>query len=138
MSGIKPPSNNSFNGASSSSVTQNYSGKPQKASIFPVLIAVIFILISLFLSVTNYDKSASLMIFLVGYLCTPLAVGLCLGWDSLNQRKKTKNDPWFIPKPKYSLFLRVLTGLSFLFAFPHIHSIARILSEYLAEMLGQA
>lgn len=138
MSGIKPPSNNSLNGASSSSATQKYSGKPQKASILPLLIALILILLSSFLSITKYDKSASLKIFLIGYFCTPLAVGLCLGWDSLNQRKKTKNDPWFIPKPKYSLLLRVLTGLSFIFAFPHIHSIARILSEYLAEMLGQA
>jgi hypothetical protein len=59
-----------------------------------------------------------------------------MGWDSIDQRKKTKSNPWFIAKSKYSLILRILTGLSFLVALPHINAIARILSTLLAERLG--
>lgn len=138
MSDFNSSSKNIFNNSGTSTVQNVRTGTPQKASLLPLIITISLILISLILTLTKYGKSAELFYYVLGYLATPLAVGMCMGWDSIDQRKKTKNDPWFIPKAKYSLILRILTAASFIVAFPHIHSIAKILSEYLAEFRGQA
>jgi hypothetical protein len=55
-----------------------------------------------------------------------------MGLDSIYQRKKTGSDAWFEKNLKYSLILRVLTGLSFLIALPHITSMAKDIAEILA------
>lgn len=70
---------------------------------------------------------------LIGYLLTPLVVALCMGWDAIDQRTKTKDDPWFEKSTTYSLILRILTGVSFIFAFPHIIAMAKDIAEKLAS-----
>jgi hypothetical protein len=138
VSNIKPNSNNIFGGGVANAVENSNSATTQKASLLPLVFTIVLIFLSLCLTFLNYGKSADLIFYILGYVATPLAVGLCMGWDSIDQRKKTKNNPWFIAKPKYSIILRILTAASFMVAFPHIHSIAKILSEYLAEFLGRA
>jgi hypothetical protein len=132
-----PPKSGNIFGSSNPAprITQPI-GEPKKASLLPIILAVILIILSIFITLMAGTSGQKLSIYLLGYLATPLAVGLCMGWDSIDQRKKTKSDPWFIAKSKYSLILRILTGISFLVALPHINSIARILSTLLAERFG--
>ena len=131
-----PNGNASLNNRSNQ--TTQGSGTPKKASFLPLIAAVIFIIVSLVITFITKGKHSGLPIHLLGYLATPLAVGLCMGWDSIDQRKKTKADPWFIPKSKYSLILRILTALSFFTALPHISEIAKYLSQSLADLLHQS
>jgi len=111
-------------------------GEPKKASLFPLILAFTLIILSILITVVVGASGQNVSVYLLGYLVTPVAVGLCMGWDSIDQRNKTKSDPWFIAKSKYSLVLRILTGVSFLVALPHINAIARILSTLLAERFG--
>ena len=47
--------------------------------------------------------------------------------------KKTGADAWFEKNTKFSLILRILTGLSFLITLPHISSMAKDIAEKLAS-----
>ena len=140
MTTLPPTPPKAGGGSTGSQPTKTYqsSGDPKKASIIPLIVAVVLILISLVITFITKGEHSGLSIHILGYLATPLAVGLCMGWDSIDQRNKTKADPWFIPKSKYSLILRVLTALSFLAAFPHISEIAKYLSQSLADLLQQS
>ncbi len=102
------------------------------ASILPLISAVVAIAISILIFIMTAGKSASISEYLIGYFLTPIVVAVCMGWDSVDQRKKVKGNPYFKSKPQLTLILRVLTGLSFIVAFPHIHSIAGIIGEKLA------
>ncbi len=136
MTAFPPKSGNIF-GSSNPALRNTQSiGESKKASLLPLILAVTLIILSIFVTLMVETSGQNLYIYLLGYIATPLAVGLCMGWDSIDQRKKTKSDPWFIAKSKYSLVLRVLTGVSFLVALPHINAIARILSTLLAERFG--
>jgi hypothetical protein len=136
VTAFPPQSGNIFGSSNPASRISQPTGEPKKASLLPLIFAVTLIILSILITLMTGSSGQNLLIYLLGYFATPLAVGLCLGWDSTDQRKKTKSNPWFIAKSKYSLILRILTGLSFLVALPHINSIARILSTLLAERLG--
>lgn len=136
MTAFPPKSGNIFGSSNPAPRITQPIGEPKKASLLPLILAVTLIILSIFITLMAGTSGQNLSIYLLGYLATPLAVGLCMGWDSIDQRKKTKSDPWFIAKPKYSLILRILTGISFLVALPHINAIARILSTLLAERFG--
>lgn len=136
MSSFPPKGDNIFSSSKSPLPMTQPTGITKKASLIPTLVAIALMLVSVFISVIVGSSGQNLSIYVLGYLATPLLVSLCMGWDSIDQRKKTKSDPWFIPKSKYSLFLRILTGLSFVIALPHINAIARILSTFLAEQFG--
>jgi hypothetical protein len=56
-----------------------------------------------------------------------------MGWDSIDQRKKTGADAWFEKNAKFSLILRILTGFALLIALPHISSMAKDIAEKLAS-----
>jgi predicted neutral ceramidase superfamily lipid hydrolase len=103
-----------------------------KASFLPLLIAAIALVVSVALIVLTKNSAHALLPHLIGYVLTPLVVALCMGWDAIDQRKKTKEDPWFEKSPQFSLILRVLTGLSFVAAYPHIVGIATDLAEKFA------
>jgi hypothetical protein len=133
-----PPKPGGGNIGSQPIATYQPSGKPKKASPIPLVVAAILILTSLAITIATNGKHSGVSIHILGYLATPLAVGICMGWDSIDQRNKTKADPWFIPKSKYSLMLRTLTAISFLAAFPHISEIAKYLSQSLADLLHQS
>ena len=136
MTAFPPKSGNIFGSNTPTSRITQAAGEPKKASLLPLIFAVILIILSILITLLIGSSGQNLTTYLLGYLFTPLAVGLCMGWDSIDQRKKTKSDPWFIAKSKYSLILRILTGVSFLVALPHINAIARILSTLLAERFG--
>jgi hypothetical protein len=107
--------------------------KSSKASFLPLLLGVLSIVVSIGLYVATRSTAHALAIHAIGYLLTPIAVSLCLGWDTIDQRTKTKNDPWFEKNSTYSLILRIITGLSFVVAFPHIISMAKDIAEKLAS-----
>ena len=94
------------------------------ASIFPVIIGFIFLISSLVSYILTRSTAHALVVHGVSYLFTPIGVALCMGWDNASQRNGLKNSPWFEKNKNYSIALRVMTGLSFLVAIPHIHALA--------------
>jgi len=103
--------------------------KSSQASIFPLLAAVIAITLSIGIYVITRTTAHAFALHLIAYLLTPLVVALCLGWDSIAQRVGRGNDPWFSTNPTYPLILRILTGVSFLVAIPHIVAMASDIAE---------
>ena len=67
-------------------------------------------------------------LFIIGYIATPLLSLLCVAWDSLAQRKGSRN-PWFSINKRASAILRVVAGASFVPAGIHIWNIAAWLGE---------
>ena len=104
-----------------------------KASFIPLLVATIAIVISLAIAVLTRNQANAFFLHLIGYVLTPLVVALSMGWDAIDQRKKTGADAWFEKNAKFSLILRILTGLALLIALPHIHSMAKDIAEKLAS-----
>ncbi len=109
------------------------SNKSSKASIIPLLVAVFAIIFSLGISFLTRNQAHAFGLHLVGYVLSPLVVALAMGLDSIDQRKKTGSDAWFEKNTTYSLVLRILTGLSFIIALPHIASMAKDIAEILAS-----
>ena len=103
--------------------------KASKASFLPLVIALVAIGISIGIHFYTKEMAHAFLYHFIAYLLTPLVVALCLAWDSIGQRKGRGNDPWFITNSTYPLILRVLTGLSFIAAFPHIVSMATDIAE---------
>ena len=104
-----------------------------KASFIPLLVASIAIVISIGITVLTRNQADAFLLHLIGYVLTPLVVSLAMGWDAIDQRKKTGADPWFEKNTKFSLILRILTGVSLLIALPHINSMASDIAEKLAS-----
>lgn len=107
------------------------SKKSSKASVLPLLVAILAIGISIGIYFFTKSMAHAFIFHLTAYLLTPLVVALCLAWDSIGQRKGRGNDPWFTTNASYPLILRILTGLSFLVAFPHIVAMATDIAEKL-------
>jgi hypothetical protein len=96
--------------------------KTSKASFLPLLVAALAISISGAIFFLARSMADAFLLHLIAYVLTPLVVALCLG-----------NDPWFSANTSYSLILRILTGASFIAAFPHIVSMATDIAEILAS-----
>jgi hypothetical protein len=118
-------------GVSSIPQVQSADGSNKKASLLPLIFAAAAIISSLTVWLLFRGQVVPIYIPLLGYLLTPFSVVVMMGWDTISQRKNTAQDPWFIPKPKLTLAIRVLAGLSFVAAYPHIYWLANILAEYL-------
>jgi hypothetical protein len=103
-----------------------------KASFLPLLIAALAILVSVAIYFFTRTMANAFLLHLFAYLLTPFSVALCLGWDSIAQRIGKGNDPWFSTNSSYSLILRILTGVSFVVAFPHIREMAIKIAEKFA------
>lgn len=103
----------------------------KKASPIPLLVAVAAIVGSLAIWLWFRGQVVPIYVPLVGYLLTPFSVVVLMGLDTILQRKNTAQDPWFVPKPKMTLAIRVLAILSFVAAYPHIYWLSNILAEYL-------
>jgi hypothetical protein len=106
--------------------------KSSSASILPLVVAGLAVLISCAIYLLTRTVADAFLLHLLGYLLTPLAVALCLGWDSIAQRIGKGNDPWFSANSKFSLVIRLLTGVSFLVAVPHIVAMATDIAEKFA------
>ena len=109
------------------------SKKSSQASVVPLSVALVAIVISCVISFLTRNQAHAFALHLVGYVLTPLVVALMMGLDSIDQRKKTGSDAWYEKNTKYSLTLRILTGLSFVIALPHIASMAKDIAEKLAS-----
>jgi hypothetical protein len=103
-----------------------------KASILPVIISILALSASIAIYILTRTTAHAFTLHLIGYVLTPLAVALCMGWDTIAQRKGKGSDPWYEKNEKYSLILRGLTAVSFLVAFPHIFAMATDIAEKLA------
>lgn len=103
-----------------------------KASVLPLLVAALAIPVSVAILFFTRTMANAFLYHLFAYLLTPFVVALCLGWDSIAQRIGKGNDPWFSTNSRYSLILRILTGVSFVVAFPHIREMAIKIAEKFA------
>jgi hypothetical protein len=103
-----------------------------KASFLPLLVAALAILVSVAIYFFTQTMANAFLLHLFAYLLTPFVVALCLGWDSIAQRIGKGNDPWFSTNSRYSLILRILTGVSIVVAFPHIREMAIKIAEKFA------
>jgi hypothetical protein len=106
--------------------------KSSTASILPLILAALAIVSSVGIYILTRTTAHAFVLHLIGYLLTPLAVALCLGWDSISQRVKRGNDPWFSANPTFSVILRILTVASFVISFPHIVAMASDIAEKLS------
>ena len=106
--------------------------KTSKASFLPLLVAAIAISISIAIFFLTRTMANAFLLHLFAYLLTPFVVALCLAWDAIAQRIGKGNDPWFTTNSAYSLILRILTGVSFVVAFPHIREMAIKIAEKFA------
>jgi hypothetical protein len=109
--------------------------KTSKASFLPLLVAALAISISVAIFFLTRTSANAFLLHLLGYVLTPLAVAMCMGWDSISQRLGIGESPWYEKNPTYSLVLRILTAISFLPALPHIFAMASDIAEKIA---GQA
>jgi hypothetical protein len=133
---ITPPSNN-LPGVNPSLPTRSgppvptpilIQGEPKKASIIPLLVASLLLLLSAAIYLLRYQLDGALIWYVIGYTLTPLLMSLALGWDSVLQRQGRK-DPWFEAKPSYSRIIRLLVALGFIVAIFHIIEIGTICGQ---------
>ena len=104
-----------------------------KASFLPVLVAILALVTSIAIYLLTRTVAHAFVMHLIGYVLTPLCVAISMGWDTIAQRKGKGNDQWFEQNATYSRILRVLTGASFLVAFPHIFAMATDIAEKVAS-----
>ena len=107
------------------------SGKHKKASVLPLILALVALLASIGIQVFQYQLANNLWYY-VGYLLTPLLITMILGWDSIAQRSGRK-DPWFETKPIYSKILRFLVLAGFVVAVFHIVAIGIQIGEQVVQ-----
>lgn len=103
----------------------------EKASVLPVVIAVVAIVLSLLVWIVN--RHSSVVLSAVGYLLSPFVVILCLGLDNFLQRRRTSKGDWFVPNQNYGRVLRFLAGAALVLSYPHISGLADHISAWLAQ-----
>jgi purine-cytosine permease-like protein len=103
-----------------------------RASKLPVIIAIVATVLSVVLifALPNF----STWINVLGYLLTPFLVIACAGIDSVQQRRKSATDTYFLENRGYSKLLRVLSGVSILISIPHINGIATTVAAWVAKL----
>ena len=106
-------------------------GEHKKASVLPLILAVLVLLASIGIQVFQYQLANNVWYY-VGYLLTPLLIMMILGWDSIAQRSGRK-DPWFETKPVYSKVLRFLVLAGFVVAVFHIVAIGIQIGEQVVQ-----
>ena len=100
------------------------------ASVLPLLIAIVATAASIFTIIVG---NFSIWIHVVGYFLTPFLVIICAGLDSVQQRRKATTDLYFVENRKYSLLLRLLSGIALTLSIPHINSMAMAISAWVAK-----
>ena len=102
----------------------------ERASIWPLVTAVIAILISV-LFIFLFHKNVWMS--LVAYFCSPILVICCLGLDNYLQSRNISKKGWFIPNSNFGKILRGLSVISILIATPHINSLTSHISAWMAN-----
>lgn len=103
-------------------------GEPKKASILPLVVAGVLLVVSVALYLLRYQLGGGLGWHFLGYALTPIFSALVLGWDAIAQRQGRK-DPWFEPKPSYSRIIRIIVALGFAVAVFHILEIGTVCGQ---------
>lgn len=98
-----------------------------RASSLPIALALVAVALSLAMYFLAEPLETN-VVFLVGYLLTPLVTFVAVAWDSISQKSKSR-DIWFDKSPKKSLIVRVIAGLSLVPAVLHIIELGTILGE---------
>jgi hypothetical protein len=102
-------------------------GEVKQASKIPLLVSISnFLLGVLCIGLAFWLESRDFFIF--GYVFTPVGSFLCVAWDSLSQRKGSR-DLWFAVNKKLSFSVRALAILSILPALFHIWNISNWIGE---------
>ena len=112
-----------FTGGSASFV----SGEVRHASKLPLIAGLVALLAGVGLIPLAFILE-NRAIFVLGYVATPVLTLLAVAWDSLLQRKGSR-DPWFSVNKKLSAILRAIAVISFIPAVIHIWQIANWLGE---------
>jgi len=105
--------------------------KFERASVLPIVIAILAIGLSTLIWFIN--RHSSMALSAIGYLLSPLAVIMALGLDNFLQRTHTSKGEWFVPNQSYGRVLRFLTGLALILSYPHISGLADHISAWLAQ-----
>ena len=132
-----PPPPSGFSGSAQGVFADAGSGsfdsweEPRKASPLPMILGIVFLLVSLGLWWFRFELGQEWFAVL-GYFLTPYAVFACLTWDVLWQRQGQK-DPWFDMRPRYSTILRVVSFASLGVAVLHILEISRRVGQIAVE-----
>lgn len=108
--------------------------KQKSASILPLIIGLVSIIISLILLPRTLGNHSSVLAIL-GVTFALVVVGLAYALDTVSQRKGIMESYWFVQKPIYTTLLRGLLVLGLIIALINIYVIADVLSEYFGEML---
>lgn len=103
------------------------SGEVRHASKLPLFVAIGLLLIGI-ASIPLAFALESRALFIVGYVATPVLTLMCVAWDSLAQRKGSR-DIWFSIDKKLSLFVRIVAMVSFVPAAIQIWQIANWLGQ---------
>lgn len=113
----------------SAGVSNPYQFNPEirKASKLPLLTAIGLLLLGIVAIPLAYLLETRLL-FVVGYLFTPISILLCVAWDALSQRSGSR-DPWFAADPKASLAIRIIAAISLIPAIFQIWNISSWLGE---------
>ena len=113
------------------SVNSGEPGVPTKASVLPLLVSSVLLILSIAIQVFQYQLANNLWYY-VGYVLTPLLVTMGLAWDTLAQRSGRKS-PWFEAKPLYSKLLRLVVAAGFVVAVFHIVAIGILIGEQVVQ-----
>lgn len=102
-------------------------GTVTRASVLPVVFSLLAVSASLVLYFLAPTIGSNL-VYLIGYLLTPLSVFAFVAWDSISQRTKSRSI-WFDKSPRKSLAVRVLAGVALVPAVLHIIELGTLLGE---------
>jgi hypothetical protein len=109
--------------------------EPKKATVFPLLGAVVFLLSSVVIGVLDWQGVSPFTYTnfnLLGYVLTPFLVFMCVAWDAAAQRSG-RRSPWFDIRPGYSKALRALAIAALLVAVYHIVELGRAFGEWVVQ-----
>jgi hypothetical protein len=95
-------------------------GTLRTARVLPLVVATVAVVISALIIVLQVVLSLDIwQLYVLGWLATPVAALLCVGWDAIGQRAGLA-DPWFDARPHYSLVLRFLAVVALVIGGYHI------------------
>lgn len=95
-------------------------GTLRKAQVLPLVLAGVAVAFSALIIVIQVVLSVDIwQLYVLGWLATPVAALLCVGWDAIGQRAGLA-DPWFDGRPQYSLVLRFLAVVALIIGGYHI------------------
>lgn len=136
MSALHPPSGGMSPPTTSFALDSSLSdGVPTKASVVPLLVAIVALVISGALEVLDYVAISPFtynIVNVIGYVLTPFVVFMCVAWDAAAQRLG-RRSPWFDIRPGYSRTLRILAVVSLAVAIVHILEMGRALGEWAVQ-----